>query len=609
MRSFSIYLQGILCFMLLYITSLLFSAIPIHQSLSIRLVPETNMVYGETRITVSGSGDLEIKGSGTFLDLVDGETITLHWEEAFSDDIAAGEKVGQIHNFSVDAHVSEDGVFLSDWAPWYPKPVDQDGNPFLRTMDLEVAPIEGWTFVGSGNPIDGKWVTPRPVDGMALVGNKHVVQSKVVQTPQGKVKVAVHLLPDHADKSDYYLNAADDYLQLYTPLLGKYPYDQFTILENFFSSGFAYPGFTVLGPRVVGMAPKSLAPGYLDHELIHNWWGNGVYVDAKLGNWCEALTSYTANYGRRALEDGAAAARKYRRGLLNKVSLDQTLDNGPLSNFGSADPADGPVDRFVGYDKGAFVFMMLEDVLNEGSIDDASKSRIWPTLARFAKNNMGKAASWNDIQTAAEQEFPDRKVGWLDPFFKYWVLEHNVPKTTAEIEVVEPQRVDISRGEGWIDIDPDYRYYRIFPKGQISPTIAGTLSGATVEVAATENILQDPGQWLAEVDEGSNLLLIGDDPIQKHAVLISSCNDQIIFTDHGFIVDGETYEGEDLAVLHTMNHPTHEGEFITIFHSVGETGWERLRFIWYYTKDTTVIWNANETLVRRVFEPSTKLQN
>ena len=593
--------------MILYITTLFLAAIPTHQALSIRLDPETNMVYGETTITVKGSGDLMVEGAGLFTDLEDGETITYQWQNTFQDDVASGEKIGQIHNFSVDAHVSEEGVFLSDWAPWYPKPVNQSGVPFLRLMELEVAPIEGWTFVASGNPLNGKWLTPRPVDGMALVGNKHVSRSKAVSTAYGEVVVAVNLAPDHEDKIQYYIEAAEQYLHLYTPLLGKYPYAHFTIVENFFSSGFAYPGFTVLGPRVVGMAPKSLAPGYLDHELIHNWWGNGVYVDARNGNWCEALTSFTSNYGRRALEDGHEAARSYRRGLLNKVSLNPTLDNGSLSNFGSADPDSGSVDRFVGYDKGAFVFMMLEDILNEGEVVEAPTSKIWSTLARFAKDNMGMAASWKDIQIAAEKEYPIRPSGWLDSFFTYWVHEHNVPITTPDIEVIEPQHIEITKGGNWTDIDPDYRYYRIFPKGQISPTIAGTLSGTTVEVDTTEEVLSDTGAWLAEVDAGNNLLLIGKKPIALHNEVLSQCEDGIQFTDKGFTVGEETYEGEDLAVLHTMNHPTRDGEFITVFYSVGEAGWERLRFIWYYTKDTTVIWDANETLLRRVYEPSTRI--
>ena len=587
---------------LLTITCLLYSASP-YQSLHITLDPSTGTLHGRTIITDCDESSINTEGL-TILPSADGY---IEWEGTFQDDVEAGERVGQIHNFSVDAHIGEDGVFLSDWAGWYPTPVDEAGNPILRTIELQVEQIEGWEFVGSGNPKNTGWVTPRPVDGMALVGNKHIVNNRKVVTAEGDVTVSVHLSLSHADKSEYYLDASEQYLHLYTPLLGKYPYEQFTIVENFFSSGFAYPGFTVLGPRVVGMAPKSLAPGYLDHELLHNWWGNGVYVDATHGNWCEALTSYSANYGRRALEDGPTASRSYRRGLLNKVSLDQTLDNGALSDFGSADPADGPVDRYVGYDKGAFVFMMLEDVLNEGVVEDASTSKIWPMLARFAKDNMGKSASWKEIQVSAEQTFSERPTGWLDPFFQYWVYEHNVPQTTPELRANLPQQIEVINAETWIDIDPDYRYYRVFPKGQISPTIAGTLAGTTLEVDTTEDVLNDPGAWLAELEDGNNLLLIGDQPIQSHLKIISQCEDAIVFTENGFQVGGETYEGEDLAVLHTMNHPHNDGEFITVFYSVGAAGWERLRFIWYYTKDTSVIWNANETLLRRVFEPPTKL--
>ena len=575
------------------------------QDIHVAIDPATGILRGRSTFS-----NIEYTSINTYgLTIVPRPDNVIEWEGVFQDDVASGEKVGQIHNFSVDAHISEEGVFLSDWAGWYPTPLDENGQPILRTISLSVTPIEGWAFVGSGNPTSDGWKTPRPVDGMALVGNKHVVTSKLVQTPKGEVNIAVHLSPEQADKAQYYVDAADAYLQLYTPLLGAYPYAQFTIVENFFSSGFAYPGFTVLGPRVVGMAPKSLAPGYLDHELIHNWWGNGVYVDASYGNWCEALTSYTANYGRRALEDGFDAARAYRRGLLNKVSLDPSIDNGALANFGSANPKHGEVDRYVGYDKGAFVFMMLEDVLNSYSKIEASNSNIWPMLHQFATNNMGKSASWKDIQIAAEAQCKDKESGWLDPFFNYWVYENNTPITQPELRAVPPQELEIIVGDDWIDIDPDYRYYRLLPKGQISPTIAGTLAGASLHVDTTEEVLSDTGAWLADVDAGNNLLLIGRKPIQEYSELLEQCEDGINFTKNGFNVGGDSYEGEDLAVLHTMNHPTNEGEFITLFYSVGDVGWERLRFIWYYSKDTTVVWNVSETLTRRVHEPTTRISN
>lgn len=588
----------------LFITLLLYCT-P-HQHIHVSIDPSSGKIQGSTTFSEMNISSIDTKG----LNITSSSDDLIQWSGTFKDDVASGERVGQIHNFSVDAHIGEDGVFLSDWAGWYPTPLDEDGRPILRTISLQVEPIPDWMFVGSGNPTNNlTWETERLVDGMALVGNKHVSSERIVHTPFGNVKVKTHFSSEHADKARYYLDAAESYLHLYTPLLGRYPYQQFTIVENFFSSGFAYPGFTVLGPRVVAMAPKSLAPGYLDHELLHNWWGNGVYVDSTHGNWCEALTSFSANYGRRALEDGPDAARTYRRGILNKVSLDPTLDNGAVCDFGSADPADGSIDRFVGYDKGAFVFMMLEEVLNGEPTLDATQSRIWNVLRRFSDDNMGKAASWKEIQVAAEQEFPDKPSGWLSPFFQQWVYEHNVPVTTTQLTATPPQELQRISGNGWISIDPDYRYYRLFPKNHISPTIAGTLSGTTVEVDTTEQVLQDTGAWLADVEAGENLLLIGSEPIDNYSELIAKSDDAISFTPNGFTVGGKTYEGEDLAVLHTMNHPVNDGEFITLFYSVGEAGWERLRFIWYYTKDTTVIWNANETLLRRVFEPSGKLND
>jgi hypothetical protein len=176
--------------------------------------------------------------------------------------------------------------------------------------------------------------------------------------------------------------------------------------------------------------------------------------------------------------------------------------------------------------------------------------------------------------------------GWLDDFFRTWVREHTVPLTSG-------------------DRDPDYRLYRLLPPWQISPTIAGTLQGASVYA---DDAAGDSGDWLADVDHGDNLLLIGPETVAEHARLLERCDDPIAFHDGGFSVGGVNYAGEDLAVLHTMGHPDDPGRFITLFCPLGEGGWERLRLIWYYGKDTTVIWDANQTLLRRVYEPAAKIE-
>ena len=611
------------------------------QRLDVTLDPASGKVEGATAIQVDHGGDLhyelnpsarvhrvvvngaqrEPSTAGIVSDLKVGDVAEVFFSGIFRDDIESGEKVGQIHNFSVNAHVGEEGIFLSDGSNWYPQPIDEAGVPLLREMAINITPMEGWTLVASGNPTcQGpitlpcwSWHTPRRVDGMAVVGNRHEVTGRIVETDSGPVGVTVHVPSEHADKSNYYLDAAEYYLKLYTPLIGAYPYERFAIIENFFSSGFAFPGFTVLGPRVVGMAPRSLKPGYLDHEMVHAWWGNGVYVDPSDGNWCEALTSYCTNYGRRALEDGQDAARTYRRGLLNKVSLDPSLDNGPLGEFGSADPSSGGPDRFVGYDKGAFVFMMLEDVLNEGTVPEShADSAIWPVLRRLNKTHSGERIGWDEIQSAAEATFAARPEGWLDPFFETWVHAHTVPITAPDMSTTSVQTLNVVRDpEGqWVEVDPECRHYRLLPHHQTSPTIAGTLgTGAAITVDETMPAAEDVTAWMAEVEAGPSMLLIGSEAIVTRADRIARADDTILIEDGSFTVAGKKWDGSGQSVLHTMHDPDTPGHYITVFHSNGDVGWDRLRFIWYYGKDTTVIWDGDETVLRRAHEPDARIHN
>src|SRR4029453_1931557 len=92
------------------------------------------------------------------------------------------------------------------------------------------------------------------------------------------------------------LDAAATYLTKYSDLLGLYAYDRFDVVENWFTTGFGMPEFTLLGGDVIArMAAESqsagsIPSGYLDHEIVHCWWGNLVFPDYATGNWCEGLT-------------------------------------------------------------------------------------------------------------------------------------------------------------------------------------------------------------------------------------------------------------------------------------------------------------------------------
>jgi hypothetical protein len=81
------------------------------------------------------------------------------------------------------------------------------------------------------------------------------------------------------------------------------------------------PSFTLLGDQVIRL-PFILDTSY-GHEILHNWWGNGVFVDIARGNWCEGLTTYGADYLYKE-QQSEAEARDYRRtslqGYLDYVS-------------------------------------------------------------------------------------------------------------------------------------------------------------------------------------------------------------------------------------------------------------------------------------------------
>jgi hypothetical protein len=548
------------------------------------------------------------------------------------DDVHSGERPGQVHNFAVDAHVAPEGVFLSEGSYWHPMPLDDADEVQLHTIATSIAPIDDWCFVASGDPAPTAletaltapvwdWRTPRPVDGVAIVGNQHVRYGRIHETPRGPVEVCIYASADREDLVPLILDGACRFLDIYSEKIGPYPFRRFTIVENFFSSGFAFPGYTLIGSNVLDRGPLLLHPGLLDHELVHSWWGSSVYVDYAQGNWCEALTSYCTNYSRRVFDDGPEAGRAYRLGTITKLSADPaSLDDGPLASFGSADPATPGCSRFVGYDKGAFIFYMLENVLATDDNPDA----LWDALQRFAREQTGKRATWDDIQRACEAQRPDKESGWLNGFFQTWVREHHVPLTpggTVTHRQIEQfgllfapyMHIQMEQGTDehgmWYEIDPDFKLYRALPVQQITPLIGGSMEsdGHRLVTASDRAEVKAFEQMFPPTEGANNLVIVGAQAIMQNEDLLKRTGDFIKVTESSFTVDGQTYDAPTQAFMHTMQHPDSPGNYITIFHSNGEVGWQKLRLMIHYRRDTTVIWDDGEVINRRVYEPSRRV--
>ena len=100
---------------------------------------------------------------------------------------------------------------------------------------------------------------------------------------------------------------------MYRGLIGPYPYGKFALVENFWETGYGMPSYTLLGPQVIRF-PFILTSSY-PHEILHNWWGNSVFVDYASGNWCEGLTAYMADH---LIQEQRGQGEEYRRDTLQK---------------------------------------------------------------------------------------------------------------------------------------------------------------------------------------------------------------------------------------------------------------------------------------------------
>ena len=205
------------------------------------------------------------------------------------------------------------------------------------------------------------------------------------------------------------------YLKMYRDGLGPYPYSKFAVVESFFPSGYGMPGWTLLGSQVIRM--PYIPYTSLGHELLHNYWGNGVYVKAELGNWCEGLTVYGSDYRYKALES-PEAAKEYRKGVLKdyRAYVDGSKD---LSLREFQNRHDGAT-RAIGYGKSMYVFHMLAQRMGAEALDAVQRDmyRTWS----------GREASWDDWMQACERK------GQLDlaRFSSQWLDRQGAPALRLE---------------------------------------------------------------------------------------------------------------------------------------------------------------------------------
>jgi aminopeptidase N len=284
--------------------------------------------------------------------------------------------------------IQADGVFLSGTSKWYPPPAAGT----LVTFSLDVTVPAGWDAMSQGrrtvhdrstSATHAVFVSDEPQEEIWLVAGPWI---EAMRSTDGIEALA--LLRDRDDAlAAKYLDATGPYLQMYGKLLGPYPYGKFALVENFWETGYGMPSFTLLGGKVLRL-PFILTSSY-PHEILHNWWGNGVFVASGSGNWSEGLTAYLADHLFADQKGGGAA---YRQETLQKYAdFAAGGKDFPLSQFKERH---SPATEAVGYGKALMLFHMLRRELGDEAFVKGLRGL-------FAERKFQRA-SFDDVRRALE---------------------------------------------------------------------------------------------------------------------------------------------------------------------------------------------------------------
>jgi len=579
--------------------------------------------------------------------------VTVEYHGALFQDVAVGEKQGEIHNFAMSAHVGTDGIYLDEGGYWYPvieQPETADPERSLSEYSLSVEAVEGFELVAGLEhvPTDERegrlrWRSAFPVTGMVLLGGP----LKRWSAPHGDVMLHTVLDPSKEDVAADVLAASAEYLDRYEPLIGPYPYKEFTLLEAFFSSGFAFPTCTQIVGSQISLYKQYRRHGYLDHELLHNWWGNGIFVDPRDGNWCEALASFAGNYYGYVLDGDEAGARKERRNQSNFLSAIKPEDDKPLGRYGQKD---GP-GRGIAYSKGAAVFHMLERKIGTEAF--------FAGLRLLTAERMGKFTNWDDLRGAFERTSGTN----LKPFFNQWVRHGGAPtlalagadwapgsselavwisqggsdfdldvplrlyygQRTVDVEATVDQpedRVTVpceSTGLTAVELDPDYHLFRKLKPAEVMPTSNTSKRGPklvvvvpagdlpeeyqqvvddfSADVLGDENhpkkghevVVRTAKEVTPQVLSGSSVLVIGD-AVRAAAVqdLLARTTNPVSWTGSGFAIEGQEYTEPGQAVFLTVHHPEVIEGGVTVYYGNSTAALANAGLLSYYANSLLV---------------------
>ncbi len=289
-----------------------------------------------------------------------------------------------------DLLLSAAGSFLPASSHWYPV------LPQVQrlTYSLQLSTVPGQKIVASGrisNEQDSasgyrvSMESDHAIQGLNLYAGPYEISERFWR---GR-RLRSYFHEDLASLAQGYLRSSEEYLEGYEASLGEFPFSGFFIVSAPFPAGYGYAGLTYIGQRVLRL--PFIRSTSLRHEILHNYWGNGVYPDYASGNWAEGLTTYLADY-ESARQRGQSEAKTMRYQWLRDFAALPPEQDRTARSFVSKEHG---ASEIIGYHKVAFLFHTLRRELGEDGFDQL--------LREFWRRHQFKTAGWLQIQEEAER--------------------------------------------------------------------------------------------------------------------------------------------------------------------------------------------------------------
>jgi hypothetical protein len=594
--------------------------------------------------------------------LAAGARLELRYEGVVHDPVKEEGTLGFVAGDVSTGIIGPEGIFLDGGTGWVPLLKTAGGA--LTRYDVTTRIPEPWRVVTQGRvdkPVRSqkgwsvaRWVAEVPSDGLALVAGRYQVKS----VDHGGVRISTYFFEEEGPLADRFLESTGEYLDRFAAVLTPYPYSRFDIVENFFTTGYGFPSFTLLGQDVVKMGEMALRPGYVDHEVMHCWWGNYVYPDYETGNWSEGLTTYFANYLAQEAA-GPEAAADYRRNLAVKYSLRVKPDlDYPLALF-----KDKKLDfeNEIGYGKAAMLFHMLRRLSGD--------EKFFGVMRSMATRFGGKRAGWADFRSAFEEatgrNLREIFTEWLDrkglPILAFgevrsergsggrflvtgeiiqegggapWHVSLPLTVQTARgrrdftlplVEARTPFAFEVDSMPIEVRIDPDGHLLRHLAPTEMPPCLNAVLEDERKTYVIPSSLAgrqDDPYVQLAaraaaskggrtkrdaEVGQedlsGGSLLLMGR-PEENGLTrdLIGKFVPPLKVTQEGFTVAGETFKGADYSLMMSARNPVDPNHVLALYFGMSPESLARSRYALFYGWDSWVVFKAGRPERRGTFE-------